>query len=308
MLIKVHLQVLVTGVTPGSLGAQTAISIARANPTLIILAARNSSKIAALAEEIARISPNVKTHSLVIDLGSQASVRSAAAEVLALNTPIDVLINNAGVMAEDPYKKTVDGIENTFGINHIGHFLLTNLLMPRILEAASKRGEARVVNVSSGGQRRSDVCWDDINFQDGATFSRWSAYGQSKTANVLFSRALAEKLGAKGVRSFSISPGGTYDVDGCRQLDLRGSFLVRLLTGDAAVRTALVDQLHTGEFEEIVEKANMTVKTLPEGAGTTVAAAFDDTIGGKHEKPSAELRRGGRLIRCRIERRIFGEL
>lgn len=163
----------------------------------------------------------MKTQSLVLDLGSFASIRTASSTILALDRPVDVVINNAGVMMT-PYGKTVDGFETQFGVNHVGHFLFTNLIMPKLLEAAEKKNEAVIVNVSSVGHRYSPVRWDDIGFSDGKAYDRIQAYGQSKTANILFSLALKDKLAAKGIRSYSLHPGGEqspiiYQLDNSRK-------------------------------------------------------------------------------------------
>lgn len=215
--------VLITGVTPGGLGAYFAKVVAAHQPKLLILAGRTVAKIAETAAGIQAAHPDVATRSLELDLSSQAQVRKAAAEVLSWSEPIDVLVNNAAVMAT-PYGKTADGLELQFGTNHIGHFLFTNLIMPKLLE--STKGP-RVINISSAGHRFSDIRWDDIGFQvscliclsrsiaeykhayqDGKAYHKWRAYGQSKTANILFSVELAQRLGSKGLKSFSVHPGG----------------------------------------------------------------------------------------------------
>ena len=174
---------------------------------------------------------------LQLDLQSQKQIQKAAAEVNAYEEVVDVLINNAAIMASN-YSKTKDGIESQFGTNYVGHFLFTNLLLPKMLAANKK---LRIVNVSSRGHRLSGIRWGDYNFQvpspcilitryqlaspftnnpclratstdrtspqDGTTYNAWLAYGQSKTANMLFAVALAEKLGTRGVQSFSLHPG-----------------------------------------------------------------------------------------------------
>lgn len=109
-------------------------------------------------------------------------------------------------MAPAEYRTTAEGVEVQFGSNHIGHFLLTNLLMPA-LEAAASEG-ARVVNLSSMGWGLGEVRFEDYNFNDGKDWEKWAAYGQSKTANILFGRGLAEKLKAKGIQAYSLHPGG----------------------------------------------------------------------------------------------------
>ncbi len=135
------------------------------------------------------------------DLASLASVRAAAKEVLAdASIPhIDVLINNAGIMA-CPYALTVDGVESQFATCHLGHFLLTALLWPK-----AKGG--RVVNVSSAGHRFFKGSFDDYNFER-EKYAPFAGYGNGKAANVLFSVALAQR----GVASYSLMPGSEYEV------------------------------------------------------------------------------------------------
>lgn len=158
-----HIQgktVLTTGVSPGGLGAYFVKTIAKYQPKLIILASRDIEKAKATAQAISSLAPGVQTRVLELDLGSQAQVRTAAAEVNAYEESIDLLVNNAAVMA-CPYATTKDGLELQFGTNHIGHFLFTNLILGKILAAGPG---ARVVNVSSAGHRLSPIRWDDINF------------------------------------------------------------------------------------------------------------------------------------------------
>ena len=102
-----------------------------------------------------------------------------------------------------PEGHTADGFETQFGTNHLGHFLLTHLLMPALLAAAP----ARVVSLSSSGHRRSDIVWDDIHFER-RPYDRWQAYGQSKTANALFAVGLNGRYAAQGVTANAVHPGG----------------------------------------------------------------------------------------------------
>lgn len=151
--------ILTTGVSPNSLGASFAKTIAVHGPKLLIFAGRDASKINETASEIKSINPDVRTRTLVLDLGSQKQIREAAAEVNNYDESIDILVNNAGVMA-CPYSTTSDGLETQFGTNHIGHFLFTNLILDKILASPNPR----IVNVSSNGHRLSPIRWDDIGF------------------------------------------------------------------------------------------------------------------------------------------------
>lgn len=195
--------VLTTGVSPGGLGAFFLQLIAKYEPKLLILAARDISKAQMTAETIAAASPGVKTRLLQLDLSSQEQIRRAAREVNAYRESIDVLVNNAGLIA-CPYSTTQDGLEMQFGSMHIGHFLFTNLIMGKILAAGDG---ARVVSVSSDGYRLGPVRFNDWSFEHGQTYNKWRAYGQAKTANMLFAVSLAEKLGKKGLIASSLHPG-----------------------------------------------------------------------------------------------------
>ncbi|ETS81857.1 hypothetical protein PFICI_06859 [Pestalotiopsis fici W106-1] len=196
--------VLTTGVSSGSLGALFVEAIAKAQPALLILASRSPAKIEKTAASIQADNPDVRIRILELDLGSLLAVRKSAETVNSWQDvpSIDVLVNNAGIMAVD-YKLTAEGIESQFATNHVGHFLFANLIMEKLLAANSPR----VVNVSSDGHRASAIRFADYNFDNGKTYNKWVAYGQSKTANILFSLSLAEKLGKRGLQSYSLHPG-----------------------------------------------------------------------------------------------------
>ncbi|HEX4386299.1 MAG TPA: SDR family NAD(P)-dependent oxidoreductase, partial [Myxococcales bacterium] len=137
-----------------------------------------------------------------MELSDPASVDAFAVKFMASGRPLHLLINNAGVMA-CPLERDARGFERQFAVNHLGHFQLTARLWPSLLKA---RG-ARVVAVSSRGHRRAGVDFDDPNFVS-RPYDRWVAYGQSKSANVLFAVALDKRGEADGVRAFAVHPGG----------------------------------------------------------------------------------------------------
>lgn len=153
--------VLTTGVSPGGLGAHFLQTIAESQPALLILAGRDALKTQATADEITEKYPKQKFKLLHLDLSSLAAVRVAAQEVLTWSDvpSVDILVNNAGIMAV-PFSLSVDGYEIQFASNHLGHFLFTNLIMPKILAAPTPR----VVTVSSGGHRFGAVRFADLNF------------------------------------------------------------------------------------------------------------------------------------------------
>lgn len=135
--------------------------MAAQDPRLLILAGRSRAKLEQTEASLKQNSPQARVRLLELDLTSLASVRQAADVVNRYSEPIDVLINNAGIMAT-PFSKTADGLESQFGTNHVGHFLFTNLVMPKILAAGEG---ARIVNVSSAGHLLGPVRYDDPNFE-----------------------------------------------------------------------------------------------------------------------------------------------
>ena len=189
----------VTGATSG-LGLETARALARAD-ALVVVTARDSAKAAAAVEEVCAAAPGAAVESVVLDLTSLASVRAAAAELLDRHPAISVLVTNAGVMAT-PFERTIDGFELQLGTNHLGHFALTRALLPALRAGAP----SRVVAVSSAGHLASDIRWDDPFF-DRTPYDKWQAYGQSKTANILFAVELDRRYAADGIRANAVHPG-----------------------------------------------------------------------------------------------------
>lgn len=197
--------ILVTGVSPRSLGAFFIQSLAKAKPGLIILGGRDIKKVQETGDAILTAELDVQVRNLEVDLGSLQSVRVAAKQVNGWNDipVIDVVVNNAGVMGLD-HQVSPDGFEYHLAANYLGPFLFTNLIMKKVLASPS----GRIVNVSSDGHRLNPFRFGDYNFDGGKTYNRWFAYGQSKTANMLMTLSLAEKLGPKhNLLSFSIHPG-----------------------------------------------------------------------------------------------------
>jgi len=192
--------VVVTGGNSG-LGLEAARRFARKGAHLV-LACRDLVKAAVAVEIIRSESVGARVDSLPLDLASLASVREFASRFVAHYSQLDLLCNNAGVMAL-PYRKTVDGFEMQFGTNHLGHFALTGLLLDRLLTTPG----ARVVNVSSGAHRMGKIRFDDLQWERG--YRKWAAYGQSKLANLLFTYELQRRLerAAKGLLSVAAHPG-----------------------------------------------------------------------------------------------------
>ncbi|KAH9902332.1 retinol dehydrogenase 13 [Xylariomycetidae sp. FL2044] len=197
---------LITGASADGLGAYMATSLARAGPAQLILAARSEAKVAPVINEIATIDPSIRATFVAVDLTDQDGVRAAAASILAdpQVSKIDVLINCAGIMYVEKFTTDAKGNELQFSSNHLGHFLLTNLLMPKIFAAGEG---SRIINVSSHGHQLSDVWWSSPTFNNGKDYHGWSGYGQSKTANILFGVELAGRLKDRGIVSMSVHPG-----------------------------------------------------------------------------------------------------
>ncbi|KAF3769909.1 NAD(P)-binding protein [Cryphonectria parasitica EP155] len=276
--------VLVTGPSPGSIGKATALAIAGHQPALLILAGRTPAKLDAVAtscrEVAANNATNVSMKTVQVDFLSLASVRSAASEISALTDRLDVLINNAGISTA-VLRYSREGFESQFATNHLGPFLLTKLLLPLLLRASPG---ARVVNVSSTAQWISPVRFSDINFEnevDGPKKGKidlpknerphskspaWTmarsadgfpgtmAYGQSKTANVLFTVALKRRLAGQGIDILALHPG--------------------------EIRSNLGGELSPEFKKEIKTWPARRFKTLDQGCATTLVAAFDPELSG----------------------------
>jgi NAD(P)-dependent dehydrogenase (short-subunit alcohol dehydrogenase family) len=177
-----------------------------------------------------------------------AQIRVFAEGMLARHPRLDILVNNAGVMA-CPFGKTADGFELQFGSNHLGHFLMTGLLVPAL------RPPARIVSVSSRGHHISPVVFDDLQFER-RPYEKWAAYGQSKTANVLFAVGLEQRLGARGIHAFALHPG--------------------------AIPTELGRHLQAEDFEFLRSRnRGMQFKTVESGSATSVFAATAPELDGK---------------------------
>lgn len=258
-------RVLVTGASAG-LGVETTRALA-AHGAWVTMAVRDLAKGAAAMEQVQATVPDAQLDLRPLDLADLSSVRTFASSFLEDHAVLDILIANAGVMA-CPQGTTVDGFETQFGTNHLGHFLLIELLTPALVAA---RG-ARVVLLSSAGHRMGDVDLDDPGFER-TPYDPWVAYGRSKTANVLCAVALDRRLADEGVRAFAVHPGVIQ------------TELSRHLTPETMA--ALQTSLSSGSSGSSSGGggARMSVKSIPQGAATTLYAATSpdlDGIGGRY--------------------------
>ena len=186
----------VTGAN-GGLGLETARQLA-AKGAHVVMAVRNQEKAAAALDDIRASAPDAALEVVALDLASQASVRAAAAQILAAHANIDLLINNAGVMGI-PEAKTADGFEMQFGVDHLGHWSLTALLLPALLRTPG----ARIVTVTSTAHHMGRAV-DPANPHLRGRYRPWRAYGQAKLANFHFGLGLARKLQDAGANAASM--------------------------------------------------------------------------------------------------------
>ncbi|MFH8735770.1 SDR family NAD(P)-dependent oxidoreductase [Streptomyces sp. NPDC017964] len=236
---------LVTGGYSG-IGAETTRALAKAGARVVVPARR----VGAAQENLAGID-GVEVEEM--DLGDLDSVRAFAERFLATGRPLDIVIDSAGIMA-CPETRVGPGWEAQFATNHLGHFALINRLWP-----ALEPGGARVVSVSSTGHHASGIRWDDVHWRHG--YDKWEAYGQAKTANALFAVELDRRGQGRGVRAFSLHPGGILTP------------LQRHLPRQEMVERGWIDEdgnlLHPDAF-----------KTPQQGAATQVWAATSPQLDG----------------------------
>jgi NAD(P)-dependent dehydrogenase (short-subunit alcohol dehydrogenase family) len=243
-------RVLVTGASAG-LGVETTRALA-SHGASVTMAVRDLTKGAGAMEEVLSSVPDADLDLRRLDLADLSSIRAFAHGFVEDHPTLDILIGNAGVMA-CPQGTTVDGFETQFGTNHLGHFLLVQLLTPALVAA----GHARVVLLTSAGHRFSDVDLDDPSWERGG-YDPWQAYGRAKTANVLCAVGIDQRLRDQGVRAFAVHPGG--------------------------IRTELGRHLTPEALKDLTDRMppnDETIwKTVPQGAATTVYAATSPDLDG----------------------------
>ena len=251
--------VIITGGNTG-IGKETAIDLAKRGAR-VILACRNENKGNEAVNEVIQESGNNNVIFRPLDLASLQSVREFADYVDQHEDRVDILINNAGVMM-CPFAKTAEGFEMQIGTNHFGHFLLTNLLLDKLKACAP----SRIVNVSSYAHRMGKIDFDNLNSENG--YNPYTAYGQSKLANVLFTRQLAKRLQGTGVIANSLHPGAV-------DTELQRHFSVRKVN----ILNTLMSPLLW-----------LTFKTPKQGAQTSIFCAVDESLEGVSGKYFADCR------------------
>jgi NAD(P)-dependent dehydrogenase (short-subunit alcohol dehydrogenase family) len=190
--------IIVTGASSG-IGLEAAREFARKGATTI-LACRNMNKAQVALASIKSEIPGAKAEVMHLNLASLKSVHDFAEAFKARYDRLDVLLNNAGIMMV-PYRQTEDGFESQVGVNHLGHFALTGLL----IDLLEKTPGSRVVNISSGGHRMGSMDFDNLLFDGGKGYSRFGAYGRSKLSNLLFTYELERRLEANGHNPIAVA-------------------------------------------------------------------------------------------------------
>jgi NAD(P)-dependent dehydrogenase (short-subunit alcohol dehydrogenase family) len=243
--------IVITGGSAG-LGVETARVLAACGAQIVSVVRDEAKGLAAVAM-IRESVPSADIEIAVLDLFDLDTVRRGADDIAKRFPRIDRLINNAGVMA-CPLGRTAQGLDTQLGTNHLGHFVLTSRLIPALLAGAP----ARIVNLSSAGHRLSPFRFDDPFFEKD-DYNKWVAYGQAKTANVLFSVALDKRFKDRGIRSYAVHPG--------------------------AIRTELGRHMDENDVKDLMDRRKgrspMIYKQVPQGAATTVWAATAPELDGR---------------------------
>ncbi|XP_020786379.2 retinol dehydrogenase 12, like [Boleophthalmus pectinirostris] len=234
--------VVITGANTG-IGKETAIDLAKRGAR-IIMACRDMERGQSALKEVIESSANENVVCMKLDLSDTKSIKEFADNINKGEEKLNILINNAGVMV-CPYGKTADGFEMQFGVNHLGHFLLTYLL----LDLVKKSAPARIINVSSMAHQFGSINLEDINSEK--SYDKQKAYSQSKLANVLFTRSLAKRLQDTDVSAYSLHPG--------------------------VVQTDLWRHLN-GPQQFVMKVVSPFTKTSTEGAQTTIYCAVEPSL------------------------------
>ncbi|VUC36587.1 unnamed protein product [Clonostachys rosea] len=255
---------LVTGATSG-IGLEAARAIHETGADIYI-AALEATKAHNLIEDIKMSSKGTgKIELLDLDLGSLVSVNDVVRKFKSLSGTLNILITNAGIMTAPPGSRTKEGFDMRFGINHLGHYALTAQLLPLLIRSSTPDFNSRLVAITSSAHRFSSIRWDNLNLTQ--TDDVWTAYGQSKTANLWMANYIDRKYGPRGVHASAVNPGMIW--------------------------TGILDNLDpvTSEHWKNDQSLMNIMQSPAQGSATTVWAAVSPTWEGK----------GGKyLVTCRI--------
>ncbi|GJC84087.1 retinol dehydrogenase 12 [Colletotrichum liriopes] len=256
---------LINGVSPGGIGAGIAISLARSSPSRLILLAKadDASHLQTIKDEIKIRDATVAVTVMILNPSELSSVRSAAQKILGNPdiVHIDGVINVQTEMPR-PFTKTEDGHEYLLQTNYLSQFLLTTKVLPKILSAT----RPRVVNISSSANKISGMRFHDLNFEETGSYEPWTAYGQTKTAAILFTVALNSRFGSSqhpGFRSYAVHPGGVK------------TKLQEQLSEDALKKAY---EATKQRFGELTANDFFRWKTLPAAVSTPLRAVLDPLL------------------------------
>jgi NAD(P)-dependent dehydrogenase (short-subunit alcohol dehydrogenase family) len=271
-------KILVTGATDG-LGKRVAFELAATGAT-VLLHGRRRERLEATLEEAREETGSEKLGSYLADLSSLGEVRALAEQVLTEQDRLDVLVNNAGVIAGER-RESEDGYELTFAVNYLAHFLLTRLLLPLLLDSAP----ARVVNVASAGQ--SPIDFDDVLLERG--YDPMRAYTQSKVAQVMFTFELAERLQGSGVTVNALHPASLMDTK--MVLETFGRSMSTVEEGaEATVRLATSPELEgiTGRYFDGTREGRANPQAYDEEARKRLWILSEQLCGRLLEPPGVD--------------------
>jgi NAD(P)-dependent dehydrogenase (short-subunit alcohol dehydrogenase family) len=271
-------KILVTGATDG-LGKRVAFELAATGAT-VLLHGRRRERLEATLEEAREETGSEKLGSYLADLSSLGEVRALAEQVLTEQDRLDVLVNNAGVIAEER-RESEDGYQLTFAVNYLAHFLLTRLLLPLLLDSAP----ARVVNVASAGQ--SPIDFDDVLLERG--YDPMRAYTQSKVAQVMFTFELAERLQGSGVTVNALHPASLMDTK--MVLETFGRSMSTVEEGaEATVRLATSPELEgiTGRYFDGTREGRANPQAYDEEARKRLWTLSEQLCGRLLEPPGVD--------------------
>ncbi len=212
--------IVITGANSG-MGKATSVELAKTG-AIVVMLCRNKAKGEEAIKEVRDLSGNSSVELMICDLRSLKSIENFCTEFKNRFQRLDILVNNAGVVLPGRHE-TFDGCELQFGVNHLGHFLLTNRLLDIMIASAP----ARIINVSSGAHKIGHIHIKDVNLSK--NYTAWRAYAQSKLANILFTYELADRLKGRGVTANCLHPGAVATAMGINRDTGFGTFITRIL-------------------------------------------------------------------------------